>query len=269
MNTIKRNWSRWIASGLTAVLLVTNLPLSTIAEANSANSEKEILYFTELPKDVAMQEVAEGTPLDNLVLPEKIEAVISTETTLVVEPETTPESTPETSSEAEPETTPESDPETSSEAEPEMTPESDPETSSEAEPETTPESEPETSSEVEPETVSETTTQQESGMVTVMAVRHENMPRLFAGSSPIMVKSLSATATSSSAVLKTNDDAAGSFDDSDTSKTVAKKTVMVAVEWESEPLYNPSMPGNYVFTAALKSDVYRISCPAGSAAMCP
>ena len=167
---------RILAAVLCVCVLFTTFPeiaetLSVLASGRLNNTNtKQITAFAALPEEVHSQTVFLGTGLDELMLPDTIEAVLEesgeSESMAGSESELETESMTTTGGERDPETEGEAEPESESDSESETIPESEPEVESESVPEsaTRPESEPEIESEpkTESESVPESATRPES-----------------------------------------------------------------------------------------------------------
>ncbi len=167
---------RILAAVLCVCVLFTTFPeiaetLSVLASGRLNNTNtKQITAFAALPEEVHSQTVFLGTGLDELMLPDTIEAVLEesgeSESMAGSESELETESMTTTGGERDPETEGEAEPESESDSESETIPESEPEVESESVPEsaTKPESEPEIESEpkTESESVPESATRPES-----------------------------------------------------------------------------------------------------------
>ncbi len=167
---------RILAAVLCVCVLFTTFPeiaetLSVLASGRLNNTNtKQITAFAALPEEVHSQTVFLGTGLDELMLPDTIEAVLEesgeSESMAGSESELETESMTTTGGERDPETEGEAEPESESDSESETIPESEPEVESESVPEsaTKPESEPEIESEpkTESESVPESATKPES-----------------------------------------------------------------------------------------------------------
>lgn len=280
---------RILAAVLCVCVLFTTFPeiaetLSVLASGRLNNTNtKQITAFAALPEEVHSQTVFLGTGLDELMLPDTIEAVLEesgeSESMAGSESELETESMTTTGGERDPETEGEAEPESESDSESETIPESEPEVESESVPEsaTKPESEPEIESEpkTESESAPESATKPESAPESIEIPKSEpeaeNEPtptaendREDAPSDTDDTQNVEARqqsriftmplygAENEMEILTLQDTQSMEESTEGQEETDNRKTVAIeCIAWKSDPEYDKDTEGIYLFTPIL------------------
>ncbi len=280
---------RILAAVLCVCVLFTTFPeiaetLSVLASGRLNNTNtKQITAFAALPEEVHSQTVFLGTGLDELMLPDTIEAVLEesgeSESMAGSESELETESMTTTGGERDPETEGEAEPESESDSESETIPESEPEVESESVPEsaTKPESEPEIESEpkTESESAPESATKPESAPESIEIPKSEpeaeNEPtptaendREDAPSDTDDTQNVEARqqsriftmplygAENEMEILTLQDTQSMEESTEGQEETDNRKTVAIeCITWKSDPEYDKDTEGIYLFTPIL------------------
>ena len=262
------------ALAVSAVLLITNMPLPAIAEAYPSDG-KEIISFEELSKDISQQQVSLGTSIEDLNLPMTIGAVIQFDLE-----ESKPEESQSEESKPEESQTEESKPEEgqTEESKPE---ESQPEESKPEEGQTeeskteesqTEESKPEEGQNEEnksegsqpEESLAEESQPEENKTENYLVADNGNIFTAFqnnVSSSRYTVfsreesfRQLSATSSNAVFAEENADNTVIDSTDGNDSPTTGESIIAVPVTWEAFPSYDSDTVGTYIFTAVLPDD---------------